>query len=273
MIRVLRVVTVLVFVITTVLFGMFYVQEQNLRDDTVPSIQIPSDILDVSIQDTNVQLLEGVTAYDEKDGDITSKIVIEAISKFSKDRTCLVTYAVVDSDKHVAKSNRTIRYMDYTAPEFYLEKPLIFKLGDKVDVRNMVGAVDCIEGDISEKVTIVATDFTDNTAGVFTLSLQATNKLGDVIYLDLPIYVEEINVRALTVELTDYLIYIEKGEMPDFSGYLKSVSSNFVESTEYELFLSSNFDCNTPGTYSVHFTVEDTAGRTGYSVLTVVVGG
>ena len=55
--------------------------------------------------------------------------------------------------------------------------------------------------------------------------------------------------------------------------YIASVSSNFVEIADYELILSSDFDCNTPGTYSVHFGVEDSAGRTGYSVLTVVVRG
>ena len=234
MMRALRAGTALLFVITAILFSLFYLKEENSKDYTFPSIEIDSKNLDISIQDAQARLLEGVTAYDKKDGDITSKVIIESISKFSKDRTCVVTYAVMDSDKHVVKNSRTIRYTDYTAPQFYLEKPLIFRLDERVDVRQMVGAVDCIEGDISDKVTIVATDYTDNTAGVFTLSLQATNKLGDVIFLDLPIYVEEINVRALTVELEEYLIYVKKGETPDFEDYITSVSSNFVEIANYE---------------------------------------
>ena len=246
MMRALRAGTAFLFVITAILFSLFYLREQNSKDYTFPSIEIDSKTLDVSIQDGETYLLKGVTAYDGKDGDITSKVIIESISKFSKDRTCVVTYAVMDSDKHVVKNSRTIRYTDYTAPQFYLEKPLIFRLDERVDIRQMVGAVDCIEGDISDKVTIVATDYTDNTAGVFTLSLQATNKLGDIIFLDLPIYVEEINVRALTVELEEYLIYVKKGETPDFEDFITSVSSNFIEITNYELLLSTNFDCNIP---------------------------
>ena len=273
MLRALRVGTVLVFVITLILFCAFYVKEQSSKDNTIPSIEIPSGILDVSIQNPQTQLLAGVTAWDKKDGDLTAKIIIESISKFSKDRTCIVTYAVMDSDKHVAKNSRTIRYTDYIEPEFCLEKPLIFRLDESVDVRKMVGAVDCIEGDISEKVTIVATDYTDNTAGVFTLSLQATNKLGDVIFLDLPIYVEEINGRALSVELREYLIYVDQGEAVDFEQFITSVSSNFVEIENYDLMISTNFDCNTPGTYSVHFNVEDSSNRSGHSVLMVVVRG
>lgn len=273
MMRALRVGTVLVFVITTILFCLFYLGEKGSKDYTIPSIEIPSGVLDVSIHSAQTLLLDGVTANDKKDGDITSKIIIESISKFYKDRTCVVTFAVMDSDKHVAKNSRTIRYTDYTEPEFYLVKPLIFRLDESVDVRKMVGATDCIEGDISEKVTIVATDYTDNTPGVFTLSLQATNKLGDVIFLDLPIYVEEINVRALAVELREYLVYVEKGAELNFEEYITSVSSNFVEIENYDLLVSTNFDSNVPGTYSVHFNVEDSAGRSGHSVLTVVVRG
>lgn len=273
MMRALRLGTVLIFMITTILFCLFYVKEQGSEDDTFPSIKVDSEILNISIQDPQSRLLEGVTAYDQKDGDITEKVIVESISKFSKDRTCIVTYAVMDSDKHVVRGSRTIRYTDYTLPKFYVKKPLIFRLDESVDVRQMVGAVDCIEGDISDKVTIVATDYTDNTTGVFTLSLQATNKLGDVIFLDLPLYVEEINARSLAIELEEYLVYLKKGESPDFEDYITSVSSNFTEVGNFNLLLSTNFDSNTPGTYTVHFTAEDSAGRTGHSVLTVVVGG
>lgn len=273
MMKALQVGTVLLFVLMLVLFCMFYMKEQISKDNTIPSIELPSEVLDVSIHDPQTHLLTGVTAQDRKDGDLTSKIIIESISKFSKDRTCVVTYAVTDSDKHVAKNSRTIRYTDYTEPEFCLEKPLIFRLDESVDIRKMVGAEDCIEGDISEKVTIVATDYTDNTAGVFTLSLQATNKLGDVIFLDLPIYVEEINGRALSVELREYLIYVDQGENVNFEQFITSVSSNFVEVENYDLLISTNFDCNTPGTYSVHFNVEDSSNRTGHSVLMIVVRG
>ena len=99
------------------------------------------------------------------------------------------------------------------------------------------------------------------------------NEKGIRIIGDLPIYVEEINVRALAVELREYLVYVEQGEDINFEEYITSVSANFVEIENYDMLVSTNFDCNTPGTYSVHFNVEDSAGRTGHSVLTVVVRG
>ena len=273
MMRMLRVCTILVFLAAVVLFGMFYVQEQNSKDYTYPSIKIESETLNLSIHDTEDKFLQGVTAYDAKDGDLSSNVIVESISKFTKDRTCIVTYAVMDSDKHVVKASRTICYTDYTMPEFYLKRPLIFQVDEKVDIHEIVGAVDCMEGDISDKITIIATDYTGNTEGVFSISLQATNTLGDIIYLDIPIYVENKSALAPTIELTEHLIYVELGETPNFMDYVAGIFSDSVEVENFGMLVSSNFDCNTPGTYSIHFEVEDQNGRTGHSVLTVIVGG
>lgn len=273
MMRALRIGTILVFLATVVLFGLFYMKEQRSKDYTFPTIQIESEVLNVSIHDTEESLLQGVTAYDGKDGDITSRVIVESISKFTKDRTSIVTYAVMDSDKHVVKNSRTICYTDYTLPEFYLKRPLVFEIDEKVDIHEIVGAVDCLEGDISDKITIIATDYVGNTAGVFSLSLQATNTLGDIIYLDVPIYVEQKSSRAPTIELSEYLIYVKVGETPNFENYLTAVYSDSVKIENVNVLISTNFDCNTPGTYSVHFDVEDQSGHTGHSILTAIVGG
>ena len=57
MIRVLRVGIVLIFIITTILFGLFYFKERNSKDDTVPSIEVSTEILDISIHDAEEKLL------------------------------------------------------------------------------------------------------------------------------------------------------------------------------------------------------------------------
>lgn len=271
--RALRIGTILVFMITLLLFGIFYIKEQSSKDYTLPVIEIESETLEISIHDAEESLLQGVTAYDKKDGDLTSRVIIESKSKFTKDQTCIVTYAVMDSDKHVVKNTRTVRYADYTAPTFYLKRPLIFRIDDKVEIREIVGAVDCIEGDISDKITILATDYTGNTAGVFSLSLQATNNLGDIIYLDIPIYVEQTNAHAPVIELSEYLIYLDIGERLALEECITSVSSNSVRLESYNTLISSNVDYDTPGTYTVHYHVEDASGYTGHTVLTVIVGG
>ena len=210
--KILRIITVMLSLVITCIFILFYIHEQLNTDNTYPVISIEGSMLEVSIHDGNEKLLMGVTAMDEKDGDLTHKVIVESISQFTEDGICTVTYAVADSNKHVTKNTRKICYTDYESPRFTLKAPMVFTVGNSPYIRQSVGASDVIDGDISDKVIIAATDYQSNTTGVFNITLQATNSKGDIIYLTLPIYVEETNLRAPVIELTDYLIYAKKGE-------------------------------------------------------------
>lgn len=268
--KVLRITTIILFAVTSCIFAWFYFDTQVNTDTTYPTLQIDEPLLEISIYDNEEVLLQGVTAYDTKDGDLTANVIVESISQFSEENTCTVTYAVADSDKHVAKSTRKIFYTDYTSPRFILKQPMIFSVGTTVDINNIVGAVDCIEGDISDRVIVSATDYQANSAGVFNLSLQATNSKGDIIYLDLDIYAEERNVRAPKIELTDYLIYVKTGEILDFKSYIESITSDYYEIDEESIVITESYDAQTPGIYSVHYYVFDKLGNEGHTVLTVV---
>ena len=68
--------------------------------------------------DSEERLLEGVTAYDGKDGDLTSKVFVESISNFVEPGVSNVTYVVYDADRHAAKASRKVVYLDYTPPRF-----------------------------------------------------------------------------------------------------------------------------------------------------------
>ncbi len=271
MLKVLRIATLGLFATTVCVFAIFFVHEKKNTDTTYPEIQIAGDILEVSIDATDEDLLKGVTAFDGKDGDITSKIVVESISKFIEPCICKVTYAVADNDMHVVKNSRTIRYKDYTSPKFTMNRALVFNVSETVDISSVIGAVDSIDGDISDKVVITATDYSTDTVGAFSVSVQATNSKGDIIYIDLPLHIEDTSVLAPVIELSDYLIYIKKGQEPDFNKYIKSVTTLNGQPTEYDMMVSTNFNGNAPGTYSVHYYATNPSGYQSHNVLTVVV--
>lgn len=269
--KALRFFTVIVFIAVTCLFIWFFFDSMMNEDNSQPVIQINGDVLEVSIYDDDQVLLRGVSAYDEKDGDISGRIIVESVSTFADDGSCTVTYAVADSDKHVAKNTRKILYKDYTSPRFELEQALVFAVGKSLNIQSLVGASDCLDGDISHSVIVAATDYTDNAVGVFTLSLQATNSKGDTIYLDLPLYVEEVNLRSPVIELTQYLVYLQKGEELDAESYISSMSSSYYTVDEDSLLISQLPDTQIPGVYTVHYYVLDNLGNEGHTVLTVVV--
>lgn len=273
MVKLIRRITLALFVLMLAAFIVFSVVDKISTDITIPVILIESDTIEVSVKDKKEKLLEGVTAMDQKDGDISDKVLIESISDFIEPGVCTVTYAVADSDKHVTKQTRTVKYTDYTKPEFYMKRALVYGVDEALDIRAAVGARDCIDGDISDRVAIITTDYIRNTAGVFTVSLQVSNSMGDTIYLDVTVHVEGNETMAPEIQLKKSLIYIKKGETPNFEDYLGDVTVNGVlmKPEDVQLMISTNFDAENEGTYNVHYYISTKEGYEGHSILTVVV--
>lgn len=273
MVKLLRRLTLVLFILVLAAFIAFSIVEKLTTDTTMPYITVDSDVIEISVKDKKAILLSGVTAYDGKDGDISDRVLIESMSKFIEPGVCSVTYAVSDSDKHVAKQTRTVRYTDYTPPEFYMKRALVYGVDEALDIRAAVGARDSIDGDISDRVSIVTTDYVKNTIGVFTVSLQVSNSMGDTIYLDVTVHVEGNETMAPQIQLKKSLIYIKKGEEPNFEDYLGDVTVNGVlmKKDEIQLLISTNFDSEETGTYNVHYYISTNEGYEGHSILTVVV--
>lgn len=271
MLKWLQKITLLLFAVTLVAFVAFSIIDKVTTDNSLPVICMEAEELSISVKDKKDALLDGVTATDEKDGDITDKVLVESVSKFIEPGVFNVTYAVADSDNHVSKAVRKVRYTDYTPPEFYMKRALVYSVDEDVDIRSAVGARDCIDGDISDKVTVLATDFVQNTSGVFTVSLQVANSMGHMIYLDVTVHVEGNKTMAPEIQLKNSLIYIKKGEKPVFEDYIKEVTVNGVLLENYGLLVSTNFDSEQEGTYNVHYYITTDDGYEGHSILTVVV--
>ncbi len=271
--KILRIATLALFTVTLLVFTVFYFVTKTGTDNTYPYIEIADGVLEVSVKVTEEELLKGVTAFDKKDGDISSKVIVESISRFIDDSKCIVTYAVADSDNHVAKNTRTISYTDYSPPEFKILSPLVFSPGDEINILSSIGATDVIDGSINDKVVVTATDFNDNAAGVYSVSLQVMNSKGDASYLTLPIYVDNISLLAPKIELSEYLIYLKKGQTADFNSYVSDITFQNGDVSNAHLEISSDCNFNVPGIYSVHYyaTRAEAAGHTGHTVLTVIV--
>lgn len=269
--KILRRLTFSLFVVALCLFIGFFVHEKLTVDDTLPELHVPEGTLRLSISDGEDALLQGVTAYDGKDGDLTEKVLVESISQFISEKECIVTYAVVDADSHVAKGSRNICYTDYTPPKFYLKRPVIFRQGEEIDVRGLVGAWDCIDGDISDKVAILATDFKNSTLGSFHISLQANNSRGDMIYLDLPVHVEPLSSLTLDFRLKEDLIYVKKGAEVNLRDYVEDAYFEGRRLPDYRIIITSNLDRNKIGIQQIHYLAVDGEGHQGHAILTVVV--
>lgn len=75
------------------------------QDRSAPIINFEEDGMIYSRDMDKDGLLQGVSAYDAVDGDVTALVVIEKISE-TADGEVIVTYAAVDSSNNVAKRAR-----------------------------------------------------------------------------------------------------------------------------------------------------------------------
>ena len=83
---------------------------------TAPVITLPDTEQTYTTGTDTDQLLEGVTAYDSHDGDVTASLLIEKVTETGNGEV-IVTYAAVDSSNNVAEQSRILKTAGHPASD------------------------------------------------------------------------------------------------------------------------------------------------------------
>ena len=304
--RILKIFTWLVFVLSLAAF-LWYNQRYYLTRDTMgPAITVDGDEIRISVNDGELKMLEGVTAWDAKDGDVTDSLGIENMSEFIEGTTREISIVAFDQDDHVERATRRITYTDYTPVRYSLDAPLRFSTSQYViDILSQVHAVDCLDGDISSLI-----NFSQNSTinvdipGEYRTVLEVKNSAGDIGSLPVTITIYDYSVESLApaITLSEYLVYTRVGQEIDPMQYIVSM---FWRGTEYaateergtfrvstekmsgselkefrkqdpavnlELFTVTDYvNYQLPGVYEIRYNLEDDDGNRGEVALIVVV--
>lgn len=276
---------VLLILLTVAAFWVYRKADDVLADHQAPKITFSDALLEISVVDHDDVLLQGVTATDDRDGDVTASVVVEKIRLLSSDGTISVTYAAFDAAGHITKAERQARYTDYESPRFSLNRTPTFSQNSGVNTFDIVSAGDMIDGDISHRVRITSMSKSSlSTPGSHEVELRVSNSLGETVKLIIPLEVYASGTYNASVELTDYLVYLPVGAEFDAESYLDTFSrsgvavslANGVPET-YTLRIDGEVDTTTPGVYAVDYRISEpisTAGSyNGYARLIVVVEG
>ncbi len=269
--RIMRISVTVLFILTLIAFVSCFIFQKKNEDNTILEITIENDFIEVNCDATNEDFLKGVKATDKKDGDLTGEVIVESVSRFIEPGVCEVKYAVCDSNNHVAHATRKVRYTDYEAPRFKLKNSLCLSLYENMNIASFIGAVDSIEGDISENVVITSPDYSSSVTGIFTLELSVANKKGDASTLRLPLITENRNLSAPKIKLKEYLIYVDKNKKVDFEDYIVEATDRNDRDLTDKIEIDDNVNFKKSGIYAVHYFVTDSNGATGHTVLNVVV--
>ena len=286
--RKIRLAVVGVFILSLIAFIVFNIVNKVTTDSTPPVITSESDTVTVSVAAEESELLAGLTATDDEDGDLTGEIMISSMSNFTEPGKRTVSYVVFDASNNASTLTRNLEYTDYTAPQIKLTQPLRYSLNEMEDasLTENMSVQDCLDGDITQQIRAT---FNDGSyiamAGEYGITVQVSNSAGDTCSVPLTVTVTDPAEESgkYYPMLSDYIVYAPVGGYVDLTSLLIGLENS---STQY-LFADANpsapggiesvaiggaVDYNTPGTYTVDYQFTSASGATGTTKLAVVVG-
>ena len=270
----MKLLKILVVLLTVLVVGanILVIMEKGGLDSTAPEITIESEVLEVSVEAEETEYLSGVTAWDNHDGDLTDEVMVEHLSQLTGTNTVKVTYAVFDAAGNAATASRELCFSDYSGPRFSLSEPLRYALGRTVTLMDRMTAEDPTDGDITHKIRVTSHNLSNDIEGIYHISVQVTNSLGDTQVCQLPVIIADISALTPEITLTDYIVYLEKGAQFDPEQYLEAVTDPASENEPRlsRVKIQDPVDTEVPGTYDVVYSYTGSEEET-QVILTVVV--
>jgi len=271
--RYFRLLVILVFVAALLFSGWATLQYNKRQNNDKPRIVGEDATLELSVADGKEALLQGLTAEDETDGDLTDKIMVASVSHFLEPGTVRAKYVVFDSHNNSDTFTRQIHYTDYVSPVFSLSKAPVYQKGENFDLLSNLSVTDVIDGDISQRIRVVSNGVSNYTPGVYPVVVEASNSYGETVQVQIMVTYLEKRSTAVSIKLHEYLVYVEQGGDFAPARWIASVTDrDHTPLDRSKVTVEGNLDTDTPGCYSLTYTYAD-GTLTGQTVLTVVVTG
>ena len=216
--RAIRWILCALLVVTAALYAATGVMEHFSGTDKAPVIECSEELLQVSVRASETELLAGVTAWDDRDGDLTEHIIVGGVSKLIGTDLANVTCLVFDSDDNMASLTRQVRYTDYRRPTFRLTEPLEFSSTKEAMLLDRIRVTDSVDGDISEKARVSTLWATDNDQ-VYSATITVTNSMGDIADVEVPVIIRS---TPSSIRLRQQIVYVRVGEHFDPMDHVSS---------------------------------------------------
>lgn len=202
------------------------------RDTEAPEITVPeADITYEAGTDQSI-LLQGVTAYDEEDGDLSDKVRIYDIAVLEDGVRAQVVYAVYDESYNLGKASCIINYVS---------------AGKGKDV--VLDTTEETTEEVTEEVTEEATEATEE-------------EIGEDIEEDTDEEAEEDSPSPV-IRLTNSEVRIDEGGSFNALSYVASATDD-EDSREYlyrNIHIDGSYDVDTAGEYTLTYYCMDSDGN------------
>lgn len=209
------------------------------EDRNGPEISVPQEeIAYVAGTDTSA-LLNGVTAQDDRDGDVTNTVTIESIIPNAEQTGASVVYVAKDSKNNVTKETRTILYST-DANQAAAQAAAEQAAADQAAQDQAAAEQAAQEDAAGERAQTTDDGAAQNEAAIAALSAESPR-----------------------FYLTQYSVELERGAELNELSYVQDISDD--EDSRDELYqgiqISGEVDTNTPGEYTLEYHVVDSDGN------------
>ena len=214
---------------------------------------------------SNFNILEGVSASDVEDGNLTSKLISTGTVNTAQVGTYPVTYTVTDSSNFSASKTVNITVKGASEPVIIASDKEVSQY-TSFDPMEGVKATDATDGDITNKVTYTGTVDID-TKGEYKITYSVTNNSGKTA-------VKTITVKVVAnekpeINATDKTIYLNSDFDPK-EGVTAQDKEDGDLTSKLEI-TKNEVKTDTIGDYKVEYSVTDNAGQTTTKEITITV--
>lgn len=232
-----------VLILVCLLLGAATIVIRLTDDSTPPEIHFQENALTYTEGESYDILLEGVTATDNRDGDVTDTLVVERVYPDETSGQATVVYAARDDNNNIAKASRII---GYSAD------------GSAAVQNGEAAAEDTAAADPAEEQTAPEEETVPTSTPAPTPEAE-----------------EDLPEGSPQITLTTDSVTINRGDSVDRLSYVADIQDDSDDTDELwrNIQISGDeLDRNTPGTYElIYYVVDSDGNRSNEAVLTVTV--
>ncbi|MFH0766544.1 MAG: immunoglobulin-like domain-containing protein [Bacillota bacterium] len=223
--------------------------------------------------------LTGVTAFDNLDGNITSKIVVDSSAvNLEVPGTYNVKYSVTDLSGNLKEITVTVAVIDSTAPMISGVAGISYVIGDPApDYIAGLTATDNVDGDITADIVADSSAVNLTVAGLYTVTFTVEDAAGNVsatysTYVQVKQYADDADLVPPTFNgQRNYSYIIGYGTAPDYLTGVTATDNVDGDVSASIVVDSSAVNLAVPGVYTVVYTAEDAFGNVATVTVTVTV--
>ncbi|QOP57243.1 DUF5011 domain-containing protein [Lacticaseibacillus paracasei] len=229
--------------------------------DQAPVISF-ADVLYLHLGQKSYDLLDGVSAHDAEDGDLTHKVVYASTVDINTEGTYQVTYQVTDSAGHTVSATRDV-VVTNDAPVIHIASDNRVEVGHDFDPKQGVTADDYQDGDLTSAIKVTGTVDTSK-PGDYELTYEVTDKNGAVTSVKRTV---SVFATAPTLDVSKVPTTLKVGDKFEPMANVNATSPyGAVNVTVY-----GSVDTSKPGSNDLTYTVTDKFGQKTVKQVTVNV--